>query len=304
MKAETPIDKHCGVAVTVFAYKRPQHLQSLFDSLARNPELKFLDLHVFIDGPRNQNENGIIKEVVRIAETFTGALNKTVYKSTKNKGLADSVINGVSKIFQDYSYQIVLEDDLILREDFLQFMLTVNDKFRNNPRISGANGYSYPSRFKNAEAFFVRGADCWGWSTWKDRWDKVNWDSENLYKRLKQENLIDQFNLLGNFNYSKILKDQIKQKIDSWAIRWHASMFLENNYTIFPNVSLVKNTGFDGSGTHGVTSIYNEEFSSIPLNPKLPNFDESNMTGSQVLNNYYSENKSSVIRRIIKKLTN
>ena len=40
-----------------------------------------------------------------------------------------------------------------------------------------------------------------------------------------------------------MLENQIRRKNDSWAILWNASMFLENMYTLYPKMSLVKNNG-------------------------------------------------------------
>jgi hypothetical protein len=295
------LDKYSEVAVTIFAYNRPNHLKSLLNSLSLNPEIRYLDLNIFIDGPKNDEDTLKVDEVKHIANSYIGSKNITVYTSNINLGLANSVINGVNKIFQNYTYQIVLEDDLIVREDFLKFMLTVNDKYKNNFEIAGANGYSYPSSIKCKESFFIRGADCWGWSTWKNRWQNVNWNSQALYKELRKKKLINEFNLMGNFKYSKILKDQIEHKIDSWAIRWHASMFLNEKYTVFPNVSLVKNTGFDGSGTHGVSNIHNEKFSNMRLNLNLPNLENRHGAGTEIVKNYYIENSPGLITRILRK---
>jgi hypothetical protein len=48
-----------------------------------------------------------------------------------------------------------------------------------------------------------------------------------------------------------MLKDQISNKIDSWAIRWYASAFINNKYTLYPSITLIYNIGFDNSGVHG-----------------------------------------------------
>ena len=51
-----------------------------------------------------------------------------------------------------------------------------------------------------------------------------------------------------------MLLDNALEKNDSWAIRWHASMFLENKLTLYPGTSFAKNIGNDGSGTHSESS--------------------------------------------------
>jgi hypothetical protein len=48
-----------------------------------------------------------------------------------------------------------------------------------------------------------------------------------------------------------MLEDQMHGVGDSWAIRWYWSLFRGEGLALFPPVSLVRNTGMDGSGTHG-----------------------------------------------------
>jgi hypothetical protein len=47
-----------------------------------------------------------------------------------------------------------------------------------------------------------------------------------------------------------MLKAQQEGKVDSWAIRWYLTTFLMQGLTLYPGRSLVRNIGFDGSGTH------------------------------------------------------
>jgi hypothetical protein len=54
-----------------------------------------------------------------------------------------------------------------------------------------------------------------------------------------------------------MLRDTLAGRVDSWAVRWYASAFLAGMYTLYPNRSLVRNRGNDGTGTHsGVSDRY------------------------------------------------
>jgi hypothetical protein len=54
-----------------------------------------------------------------------------------------------------------------------------------------------------------------------------------------------------------LLLNQSRGKVDSWAICWHASMFLQNRLTLFPPKSLVQNHGNDGTGVHsGINNLF------------------------------------------------
>jgi len=54
----------------------------------------------------------------------------------------------------------------------------------------------------------------------------------------------------GSYYFYNILKAQFEGKVDSWAALFHANMFLEKGFFLFPKYSLVKNIGFDDLGTH------------------------------------------------------
>jgi hypothetical protein len=56
-----------------------------------------------------------------------------------------------------------------------------------------------------------------------------------------------------------MLERQARGEVDSWAIRWHASMYLLGKLSLYPPHTLVRNNGFDGSGTH-VSSRDQENF--------------------------------------------
>ncbi len=72
-----------------------------------------------------------------------------------------------------------------------------------------------------------------------------------------------------------MLRDQIDNKNNSWAIRWHVSLFLKNKFCLQPTRSLVKNIGFDGSGEHcGVETIKQNPTTKIRLK-KLNSFQEN-----------------------------
>ena len=57
---------------------------------------------------------------------------------------------------------------------------------------------------------------------------------------------------------------QMGGKLDSWAVRWCYSLFMNGRLTVYPKISRARNIGFDGSGVHcGSTNQYqNEEINS------------------------------------------
>ena len=126
------------------------------------------------------------------------------------------------------------------------------DMYQENENVISVHAYNYPLKDKAQlpETFFLIGADCWGWATWKSGWDLFNPDGKILLKEIEEKKLSVKFNYKNNIDFLQMLKDQIDGKVDSWAIRWYVSAFLKEKMTLYPAQSYVKNIGIDGTGTH------------------------------------------------------
>ena len=113
----------------------------------------------------------------------------------------------------------------------------------------------------------MKGADCWGWGSWKRAWDTFEKDGSVLLKNLKVKGLIKAFNVDSSYPYLKMLKNQIKGVNNSWAVRWHASCIVNDMYSLYPKQSLVFNRGMDGSGEHcAPTTAYQVKLAREPIN--------------------------------------
>jgi hypothetical protein len=123
--------------------------------------------------------------------------------------------------------------------------------YENEKSVISIHGYIYPMNISLPETFFIKDADCWGWATWKRGWVLFEHDGKRLLKQLHKRKLIKKFNMNGYFPFTKMLEDQIEGRNDSWAVRWRASAVLNDKFTLYPGVSLIRNIGNDGSGIHG-----------------------------------------------------
>src|SRR3989338_4006387 len=160
--------------IVLFCYNRPSHTLQVLQALQKNPEAKNSELFIFCDGAKNENDLECINDVHKIIDNISGFKNVVVEKSENNKGLAKSIILGVSKIVEKFGRVIVLEDDLVISPYFLQFMNDGLDFYENDDRVISIHGYIYPIKEKLPPTFFIKGADCWGWATWKRGWDLFN----------------------------------------------------------------------------------------------------------------------------------
>ncbi len=243
------------IPVALFAYKRLDHLKRTINSLKNNDLSDKVELYIFSDGPKKIEDRDYVEQLRIYLSTLSGFAKMTIKESVENLGLSQSIISGVSEVLEIYDHVIVIEDDLELSPYFLTYMNEALNLYQDIPQVASIHGYTLPVQAKLPSTFFLKGADCWGWGTWKRAWDTFEKDGTILLNKLNKQELIREFDLGGLVGNTQMLKDQIAAKNDSWAIRWHASCFLNKMLTLHPGKSLVKNIGLDGSGQHCVEDL-------------------------------------------------
>lgn len=237
--------------IALFTYNRPDHTRLTVEHLLRNPEAGACDLCVFSDAPRTREEREAVEEVRRYLKSVSGFRSIRVTARASNFGLSRSIIEGVGAVLDEHGKVIVVEDDLITSPFFLRYMNEALGKYESEEAVASVHGYVYPVRARLPEAFFLRGADCWGWATWRRGWRIFESDGGKLLGQLRARRLQHAFDFDDGYPYTRMLEDQVAGRNDSWGIRWHASAFLKNKLTLYPGRSLVRNIGNDSSGTHG-----------------------------------------------------
>ena len=252
--------------IAIFVYNRLWHTKQAIEALLGNDLAAESELFIFSDGPKDESSANSVAQVRGYLKTISGFKSIKIVEQKKNLGLANSIISGVSNVCNEHGKVIVLEDDIVTSPHFLSYMNEALDNYADDDRVISIHGYVYPVEKSLPEAFFLRGADCWGWATWKRGWALFNPDGQYLLDELKQRKLMDQFNFDGTYNFMGMLKAQIEGKNNSWAVRWYASAFLANKLTLYPGRSLVHNIGNDNSGTHcGVSNAYDVLLSTSPI---------------------------------------
>lgn len=238
--------------IVVFGFNRSDALRNTINSLLHNKEAKFSDLYVFVDGPREGKvgEKDKVDEVRTYVKSIKGFNTIHFTFSENNKGLANSIITGVSEIVNEYGKVIVIEDDLVLMPNFLNYINQGLDYYENNKEVMSVCGHSCkiktPRNYLYDTYFFTRSSS-WGWGTWKDRWNLVDWQLDNWDEVVANKNA---FVKSQGSDVYKMLRDWKLGKNRSWAIRFCYSQFVHNRLSVIPNKSLVNNEGFNGDGTN------------------------------------------------------
>lgn len=236
--------------VVLFVYNRPYHTLQTLNALANNLLADKSVLYIYSDGPKPgasfDEELKVVKvrEIVRLKKWC-----KEVYviEASKNLGLAQSVVIGVSEIVERYGRVIVLEDDIVTSISFLTFMNKALEKYQENEIVFQVSGFMIPNREKLVTTFFYRAPASWGWATWKRSWRYYENNPSKLLKKIDELNRY-KFNIDDTYNYYKDLCDNTTGHLETWAVRWYASLFIQNGLCLWPSKSLVRNIGHDGSG--------------------------------------------------------
>lgn len=287
--------------IILFVYNRPRHTRQTVEALQKNQLASESKLFIYSDAPKNENAVVKVAEVREYLDTINGFKSITIIKRDTNWGLANSIIDGVTKTVNEYGKIIVLEDDLVTSPYFLRFMNEALEMYKDEPKVASIHGYIYP--IKNLpQTFFIRGADCWGWATWSDKWSLFEADGQKLLNELKKRKLQKEADFNSSYGFTKMLKDQIMGKNSSWAIRWYMSAFLNDKLTLYPGQSYVQNIGHDAEGTHctSETDVFKVELNyDIAINKIIVREDRE---AREKIEMFFQRLKLNVLQRVFLKL--
>lgn len=244
MNVKTPL--------AIFAYNRPRHLRQLFDSLFQCTRLDECQVYIFCDAARKPEHESNVHATRHIVDEIAPSLSATVIKREQNMGLARSIVSGVTELCEQYGRVIVLEDDFILHQFFLDFMLQALDRYVDEECVAQVAGFTFPVQTPpKPDAFFLPLTTSWGWATWQRAWKFFSWEVDSALQVLNTDSQKRaHFDLDGAYPFTEMLQLVSEGKVDSWAIRWYWHTFTANKLTLYPRLSLVWQNGFDEAATN------------------------------------------------------
>jgi hypothetical protein len=237
------------MAVTYFAYNRPEHFETSLRSAVSELGGKGFHWIICIDGPKLKDSNQKQEKIKKICVKYLYDEIFQIKLRPTNLGLCNNVIHGLTETLDEYDYSIVLEDDLELSPGAYDFIMSSINKY-DFSEIYQLSLFSYFSSSKK-DCFLLPVSTSWGWVINKERWMQFvafisdKFDAGNILKSQTE------FDINNSYPFSKMLKMQLLGKRSSWAILFYAFVFVNKGTCLYPPVSFINNNGFDGSGTHG-----------------------------------------------------
>jgi len=290
--------------IVLFIYNRPLHTKQTIEALQKNELAKESELFIYSDAPKNSEAQSDVDEIREYIKSINGFKKVTVIKRDKNWGLANSIIDGISSIVNQYGKVIVLEDDLVTSPYFLKFMNDALEFYENEKKVWHISGWNYPIEADDSKDVFLwRVMNCWGWATWADRWQHYERDIDKTFTDFSIKE-IKEFNLDDVENFWSQVVDNKEGRVHTWAIFWYATIFKNNGLCLNPVQTFVDNIGLDGSGIHcGTKKSYKDRLNLQKTIGFTDVFDESSLyveKVKEVIRGTFLNRVKKVIKKIIK----
>lgn len=275
--------------IALFTYNRPEHTRQTIEALQKNIYAEHSVLYIFSDGPACEQA---AKDVARVREyirSVKGFKEVAVIEREENWGLAKDIIDGVSSIVERHGKIVVLEDDILTSRYFLKFMNDALELYKDEERVMQISGYSYPID-DLPELFFLSCGDCWGWATWKESWRLFERNPAKLVGEFSERE-IKRFCFDNKEIFWRQIIENLEGRLFSWAIFFSASIFKNRGLTLYPQYTLTRNIGLDGSGTNcGLDKTLDGETFGCEVRFSVIDIVESDI-GYEKFRNFFSKMK-------------
>ena len=235
-------------SVALFAFNRPEQTRQTLAALARNRGASETDLTIFCDGPRTDEDKRETERVQAVAAQAGGFRRIRVVKRPDNLGSALAIRSGLNEMFDEHERVIVLEDDLTTARHFLEFVNKSLDFYAADENVASVCGYTPAGIETPADTYFLPGAHCWGWGTWRRSWRGAEQSARKALHDILENELVFEFDVGGAEPCTLLLARSANGQRDSWVLPWMASAIVNKQLTLYPKYSLIRNDGLEASG--------------------------------------------------------
>ncbi len=236
-------------------FNRPDVTEKAFESIRR---VKPQQLFVAGDGPRVDRplEKEACQATREVATKVDWDCDVKTFFRDENLGCQRAVSGSINWFFESVESGIILEDDCIADPSFFEFCDLMLEMYSDKLEIGTVTGDNFQRGRQrgNASYYYSKFPHCWGWATWRDRWE--------LYESQIAVDEADLIQTLSNFasvrgedlNWREVFGKTTRGELDSWANRWMYAVWKNKRLTITPQVNLVENIGFGAEATHTTNS--------------------------------------------------
>lgn len=240
--------------VVIFGFNRPDTMQRVLDSLSRCEGLTGQGErrgYAFIDGRRTERDaEGIgrtLKAVTEFRDRHFPRLEICV--RDVNFGCRRNIVTGLTDVLERHGRAIVIEDDVLVSRTFLSYQDAALDRYESDKRIWCVNGWRdrtvrVPPHYGHDVYLSPRNMS-WGWGTWKDRWERVDFELKGWPEFRSRECDMERLCAAGR-DLPAMLDAQFEGRLRTWDVQCSYHMVRHGLFAVEPRLALTKNIG---SGT-------------------------------------------------------
>ncbi len=227
------------ISILVLAFNRPDLVTDVMKPIKEyHPDR----LYLACDGTRVTKENE-----AEIGEATHHAMLdvidwpcevKTLFRE-RNLGCAHAVYEAISWFFEQEEYGIIIEDDVIVGQDFFKLCEDLLPRYAEQERVMEISARNHSLRTDISNTYvYAQCYHCWGWATWRRAWQRMDMSMSAA----KDMSLLYLIKRLGFFRGTMMLyyfKAALKSldTFNSWATRWYLSILNYDGLVICPGVN-------------------------------------------------------------------
>lgn len=238
--------------ILILTFNRSAMFGTLLDSIPEGAGTIF----VSCDGARKGNISDAHE--ISLIKTMVNKYSQNPIFSQfldDNHGCRRGVISGINWFFDNVSEGIILEDDIQLTSEFLDFASYSLREFRADQRIGMVCATSLFTDLREGfeSPFCSQFPSVWGWATWADRWSDYDPQCPDLQRC---QNVYDSvYNKYGfGANSYELIRAATTGKIDTWDYQLTHMLIRTGRFALLPPSNLVSNIGFHNQATHTTNS--------------------------------------------------
>ena len=238
--------------IVIFSFNRPLKLYNLLCFLNKQTaDLDKIPVILFQDGYQREEDKSRVEDCIKVFKQDKNLKQKILIQRSSNYGLQKNIETALSSVFMYYERAIVLEDDLMLSNIFIDDMIDMLNTYQNDERINSVTGLSINDYTRYSDILNTTFSSL-GWATWRSRWlDKCNNDFYILIYLLCNRK---KFDLANRYPHSTNFIYNMFGLSSSWAIYMHATVVIKKKFVVYSKFETVSHDGTDILATHYTTS--------------------------------------------------
>lgn len=249
---------------------------------------------------RNEEIRSYIKEIDWDCNLHTWFRDECV-------NIYDSLRGAIDWLFDNEEQGIILEEDCVPTLAFFSYVDQLINKFRDDKRVWSISGDNFlRTNLSGYDYFFSHYHTMYGWASWRDRWNKINWETLHIEETIKDRIFYQLFKTKKQANAKEqffVHNEEFLLRTKCWDYILGLTIDQNNGVNILPREHLVKNVGIIGTHSKKMNKF------NVDVNPTNEQFiitNEPPFVFADVDYDYlmYKELLSggSIIKRVINKI--